>query len=207
MHGWNITIPFEFKRKNKRDAKNDNEAKIIWSLNNMMCEDPCRHFTLGITIEDKDMRIWCHNCAYLVALKLLDFTMKINVVIALFYLIACQDEVGLRWDPTVKCVYDGDKVQYKCTISSEVFTTIGELAMYGADAVLGHGTRVYKAKGKDGTAKFGQQDARKYFVQVCISKDVEIFGKLDTALVFVGLDKLEWIDVDVEPVLSTMLQI
>ncbi|KAF8128397.1 hypothetical protein EV363DRAFT_1297749 [Boletus edulis] len=43
------------------------------------------------------------------------------------------------------------------------------------------------------------------FLQVCIFKDIEIFGKLDPTLVFVCLDKLEWIDVNIEPVLSTKL--
>ncbi|KAH0825895.1 hypothetical protein J3R83DRAFT_7707, partial [Lanmaoa asiatica] len=235
-HWWDIAIPFEFKKKNNLDAKQDNEAKIIWSLHNMMREDPCRRFALGITIEDKDMRIWCHNRAFLVASKPLDFTKEIDAVIALFYSIACQDEAGLGWDPTVERVYDGDKVLYKFTIDGEVFTTIGELATYGADAIFGRGTRVYKAKDKDGRvvaikdswrdhdrdtegatlekifndikAKFGQQgaeDARKYFVQVRVSKDVEIFGKLDTTLAFTGLDKLEWIDVDVKHALSTKL--
>lgn len=157
-------------------------------------------------------------------------------MIALFYSIASKNTTELGWDPTVERLYDGGKVQYKFTIGGEIFTTIDELATYGADAVDGRGTRVYKARDKDGMivalkdswrdhdrdaegailenifkdieAKCGQkgaEDARKYFVRVHISKDVEIFGKFDTTLVFVGLDKFEWIGVDVQPILSTTL--
>jgi hypothetical protein len=57
----------------------------------------------------------------------------------------------LGWDPTVERIYAGEQNQYKFTVGDEVFTTTRELATYGADSMIGRGTRVYEAtdaKGK-----------------------------------------------------------
>jgi hypothetical protein len=56
----------------------------------------------------------------------------------------------LGWDPTVERICDGEVFQYKFTIEDKVFTTIRELATYGADSMVGRGTRVYEAKDAEG---------------------------------------------------------
>jgi Fungal protein kinase len=57
---------------------------------------------------------------------------------------------NLGWDPTVERICDGEVFQYKFTIEDEVFTTTRELATYGADSMVGRGTRVYEAKDAKG---------------------------------------------------------
>jgi hypothetical protein len=56
----------------------------------------------------------------------------------------------LGWDPTVERIRDGEGFQYKFTIGDEVFTTTRELATYGADSMVGRGTRVYEATDAEG---------------------------------------------------------
>jgi Fungal protein kinase len=56
----------------------------------------------------------------------------------------------LGWDPTVERIRDGEVFQYKFTIGDEVFTTTRELATYGADSMVGRGTRVYEATDAEG---------------------------------------------------------
>jgi hypothetical protein len=59
-----------------------------------------------------------------------------------------MEELG--WDPTVERIRDGEGFQYKFTIGNEVFTTTRELATYGADSMVGRGTRVYEATDAEG---------------------------------------------------------
>lgn len=67
-------------------------------------------------------------------------------MISLFYLIAQQTKVGLGWDPTVERTSDG---QYKFTIDGKCYTTTKELATFGADSMVGSGTRVYEAEDEE----------------------------------------------------------
>ena len=47
---------------------------MIWSLHNIMREDPLRRFTFGITVEDTDMRVWYHSRALLTISEPINFT-------------------------------------------------------------------------------------------------------------------------------------
>lgn len=66
-------------------------------------------------------------------------------MISLFYLIGKKNKEELGWDPTVERVHDGTKIQYRFKIDNRFFTTTRPLATYGADAMVGRGTRVYEA--------------------------------------------------------------
>ncbi|KAG2341564.1 hypothetical protein BDR05DRAFT_888079 [Suillus weaverae] len=95
------------------------------------------------------------NRAFVAATKPINFFENIDDVISLFYALgsasASTTMKGLGWDPTVERVHNGEEIQYKFTIGDEVFTTTREIATYGADSMVGRGTRVYEAtdaKGK-----------------------------------------------------------
>ncbi|KAG1802515.1 uncharacterized protein BJ212DRAFT_997875 [Suillus subaureus] len=140
-------------RRNGILSLRDDEQKIIWSLHSIMREDPCRRFTFGITIEDTQLRLWLSNRAFLAVTEPINFFENIDGVISLFYVLGSASSTmkELGWDPTVERVRDGKEIQYKFTIGNEVFTTTRELATYGADFMVGRGTRVYEAtdaKGK-----------------------------------------------------------
>ncbi|KAG1809761.1 uncharacterized protein HD556DRAFT_1258978 [Suillus plorans] len=155
MHWFDIAVPFEFKKKQDAKALRDNEHKIIWSLHNIMREDPCRRFAFGITIEDTQLRLWLGNRGFLAVTEPINCFEDIDGVISLFYALGSASTStslkGLGWDPTVERIDVGEKTQYKFTVGDEVFTTTRELATYGADSMVGRGTRVYEAtdaKGK-----------------------------------------------------------
>ncbi|KAG1884235.1 hypothetical protein F4604DRAFT_1952371 [Suillus subluteus] len=149
MHWFDIAVPFEFKKEQDAKAIRDNEHKIIWSLHNIMREDPCRRFAFGITIEEAQLRLWLSNRAFLAVTEPINCFEDIDGVISLFYALgfasASTSLKGLGWDPTVERIYVGEKIQYKFTVGDEVFTTTRELATYGADSMVGRGTRVYEA--------------------------------------------------------------
>ncbi|KAG2092642.1 uncharacterized protein F5147DRAFT_764107 [Suillus discolor] len=155
MHWFDIAVPFEFKKEQDAKAFRDNEHKIIWSLHNIMREDPCRRFAFGITIEDTQLRLWLGNRGFLAVTEPMNCFEDIDGVISLFYALgfasASTSLKWLGWDPTVERIRVGEKTQYKFTVGDEVFTTTRELATYGADSMVGRGTRVYEAtdaKGK-----------------------------------------------------------
>ncbi|KAG2050360.1 hypothetical protein BDR06DRAFT_917969 [Suillus hirtellus] len=149
MHWFDIAVPFEFKKEQDTESLRDDEQKIIWSLHSIMREDPCRRFAFSITIEDTQLRLWLSNRACLAVTEPIDFLQNIDGVISLFYAFgsasASSTNNELGWDPTVERIRDGKKIQYEFTIGDEVFTTTRELATYGADSMVGRGTRVYEA--------------------------------------------------------------
>lgn len=75
-------------------------------------------------------------------------------MISLFYALglasASASVKGLGWDPTVERIQSGNEIQYKFTVRGKVFTTTRELATFGADSMVGRGTRVYEARDAEG---------------------------------------------------------
>ncbi|KAG1808933.1 uncharacterized protein BJ212DRAFT_1381557 [Suillus subaureus] len=213
MHWFDIAVPFEFKKERDARALRDNEHKIIWSLHNIMREDPCRRFAFGITIEDTQLRLWLSNRAFLAVTEPINCFEDIDSVISLFYALgfasASTSLNGLGWDPTVERIYVGEKIQYKFAVGDEMFTTTRELATYGADSMVGRGTRVYEAIDANGKKvaikdswrevdrqsegeilekilasceKLGVEEftnAKRHFVGVRLWKDVTIDGASD----------------------------
>ncbi|KAG2353907.1 hypothetical protein BDR07DRAFT_1307859 [Suillus spraguei] len=154
IHWFDIAVPFEFKKGRNIESLRDDEEKIIWSLHNIMREDPLRRFAFGITIEDTQLRLWLSNRALLAVTEPINFFENIDGVITLFYALGFASKSSavkeLGWDPTVERIRDGEVFQYKFTIGDEVFTTTRELATYGADSMVGRGTRVYEATDAEG---------------------------------------------------------
>ncbi|KAG9308919.1 hypothetical protein JVU11DRAFT_11379 [Chiua virens] len=152
VHWFDIAIPFEFKKTDNSTERLDNEGKMIWSLHNIMREDPLRRFVFGITVEDMNMRLWLSNRAYLAVSEAVDFIKNNDAAISLFLLLGSCDDVGLGWDPTVERERNPDsgEITYVFTICGKRFTTIRPLATYGADSMVGRGTRVFLARDEDG---------------------------------------------------------
>ncbi|KAG0704652.1 hypothetical protein DFH29DRAFT_848599 [Suillus ampliporus] len=154
IHWFDIAVPFEFKKAQDKQSLRDDEQKIIWSLHNIMRSDLLRRFAFGITIEDTQLRLWLSNRAFLAVTEPINIFENIDGVISLFYALgspsASSTMKKLGWDPTVERIRDGKDLQYKFTIGDEVFTTTRELATYGADSMVGRGTRVYEATDAEG---------------------------------------------------------
>ncbi|KAG2128557.1 hypothetical protein DEU56DRAFT_818949 [Suillus clintonianus] len=153
IHWFDIAVPFEFKKAQNIDSLRDDKQKIIWSLHSIMREDPLRRFAFGITIEDTQLRLWLSNRALLAVTEPINFLENIDGVISLFYALGSASASTMKmlgWDPTVERIRDGKDFQYKFTVGDEVFTTTCELATYGADSMVGRGTRVYEATDAEG---------------------------------------------------------
>ncbi|KAF9260427.1 hypothetical protein L218DRAFT_1079334 [Marasmius fiardii PR-910] len=57
--GWEQLLAVgEFKKALKN--QNDNWAKVLWGMNHIMRNDPCRLFTFGYSVEDDQARLWYH---------------------------------------------------------------------------------------------------------------------------------------------------
>lgn len=56
----------------------------------------------------------------------------------------------LGWDPTVERIIVEGRIQYKFKIGNQFFITTRPLATFGADAMVGRGTRVYEARDEHG---------------------------------------------------------
>lgn len=56
----------------------------------------------------------------------------------------------LGWDPTVDRIIGNGEIQYEFKIGKRCFVTTRPLATFGADAMVGRGTRVYEARDEDG---------------------------------------------------------
>ncbi|KAF9236556.1 hypothetical protein BU15DRAFT_49861 [Melanogaster broomeanus] len=146
-----IAVSFEFKKGATTDARVDNDKKIIWSLHHVMRSDPCRRATFGITIENTQTRLWFTCRSMTLVSRPFDFTKDIENVIHVFCCLAFAPDHELGWDPTiervlVKDVKDGeDEIQYQITIGDNVYQTLATISDFGAEAMRGRGTRVFKA--------------------------------------------------------------
>ncbi|KAI6016909.1 hypothetical protein BKA83DRAFT_4329447 [Pisolithus microcarpus] len=204
---WNdIAVSFEFKKGTGEEDRKDDEKKVIWSLHHIMRSDPCRRSTLGVTIEDTQMRFWFTCRAITLVSKPFNFFTEPERLIHFFCSLAFANEQQLGWDPTVQRVCVEGKPQYNITV---------------ADAMQGRGTRVFQVRLtlqngqpvhnaqplvlKDSWRELDRaredeilvqifdevSEARKYFLTVLAAGDVIVDGKKDkTASLLRDADEL-----------------
>ncbi|KAF8589157.1 hypothetical protein K439DRAFT_1658126 [Ramaria rubella] len=129
-----------------------NVRKIIWSMHRILRNDPCRRFTYGITIENTEMRVWlCHRSATLVTASfnfITDHDKLMNLVTSL----AFAGNTSLGWDPTLRRKQEGGATWYEIDVNAgpdgQIQTIISD---FGAEAMQGRGTQVYRAKAMNGS--------------------------------------------------------
>ncbi|KIJ06645.1 hypothetical protein PAXINDRAFT_121498 [Paxillus involutus ATCC 200175] len=145
-----IAVSFEFKKQNSESKRIDNDQKLIWSLHHTMRNDPCRRFTFGVTIEDTKVRLWFTCRSVTMVSEAFDFVTDPEELIYLVCALAFADDEDLGWDPTIQRVMVEDQIQYDITFreqggSPAVYRTVAIISDFGADAMTGRGTRVFKA--------------------------------------------------------------
>ena len=203
-----------------------------------MRSDPCRRSTLGVTIEGANTRLWftCRSVTMVsepfdfikVSSPLLLITDILSVneqdtsqLIRFFCSVAFAADHELGWDPSIQRmkVVDGH-VQYEIALDSangsSVYVTTCIIAEFGAKAMIGRATRVFKGYCKGDPDKtpvaikdtwrswdreredviLGQifadmgeakaKDAQKHFLTVLDVDDVVIDGKQDDTLRLLG---------------------
>lgn len=145
-----------------------NEKKLIWSLHHIMRSDPCRRSTLGVTIENTQMRLWFSCRSVLVVSKPFNFItvsyhafflfvdslsilgQSTKQIIRLFCSLAFAEDHELGWDPTIQRVLVEGKAQYDISLQSlhgsvSIYRTTSIISDFGAEALRGRGTRVFEA--------------------------------------------------------------
>ncbi|KAI0946838.1 hypothetical protein AcW1_010392 [Taiwanofungus camphoratus] len=157
VHWTDIALCAEYKEGKSINDRNDNVQKIVWGMHHCMRDDPRRRFTIGLTIEDTDTRLWFCSRSETLVTELFNFmTTVVHIFLSLMY--ASPHEVG--WDPMIcpimdskgKVLLDSDgKRRFDITVrladgTNVVYRTIKILADFGADAPQGRGTRVWEAK-------------------------------------------------------------
>ncbi|KAI6016905.1 hypothetical protein BKA83DRAFT_4329397 [Pisolithus microcarpus] len=149
---WNdIAVSFEFKKGTGEANRKDDEKKVIWSLHHIMRSDPCRRSTLGVTIEDTQMRFWFTCRAITLVSKPFNFFTEPERLIHFFCSLAFANEQQLGWDPTVQRVCVEGKPQYNITVCTDegketVYQTTKMISDFSADAMQGRGTRVFQVR-------------------------------------------------------------
>ncbi|KAI5993508.1 hypothetical protein EDD15DRAFT_899602 [Pisolithus albus] len=150
-HSWNdIAVSFEFKKGTGEEDREDDDKKVISSLHHIMRSDPCRRSTLGVTMENTQMRFWFTCRAITLVSKPFDFSTPEHLI-HFFCSVAFANEHQLGWDPTVQRVCVEGKPQYNITVCTDegketVYQTTKMISDFSAHAMQGHGTRVFQAR-------------------------------------------------------------
>ncbi|KAI6144018.1 hypothetical protein BKA82DRAFT_33291 [Pisolithus tinctorius] len=103
-----------------------------------------------VTIENTQTRFW-YTCraATLVSMPF-DIMTEPEHLIYFFCALTFADDDELGWDPTTQRVVVGGKVQYNISVQPDeggilVYQTIRPISTFGADALMGRGTRTWEA--------------------------------------------------------------
>ncbi|KAL4074509.1 hypothetical protein V8B97DRAFT_1868896 [Scleroderma yunnanense] len=147
-----IAVSLEFKKRNgeSEGERADVSRKLIWSLHHVMRSDPCRRSTLGVTIENTQMRLWFTCRSVLVVSEPFNFITSTKQMIRLFCSLALAEDHELGWDPTIQRVLVDGRIQYDISLQSpaesiSVYRTTRIISDFGAEALRGRGTRVFEA--------------------------------------------------------------
>ncbi|CCL98316.1 uncharacterized protein FIBRA_00310 [Fibroporia radiculosa] len=162
-HWKHIPLCAEYKKQDRIDDRNDNVSKVLLGMNHCMSNDPRRRFVYGMTIEDVNMRIWYASRANLVVTNSFNFVKDHRTLVRIILSLAYASEAELGWDPTIVSVSSTRAVSqkmkraspepcYDITVrnanngSEQIYRTIRMLSDIGANALRGHGTRVWEAQ-------------------------------------------------------------
>ncbi|KAI5993511.1 hypothetical protein EDD15DRAFT_2576181 [Pisolithus albus] len=149
---WNdIAVSFEFKKGTGEEDCEEDDEKVISSLHHIMRSDPCRRSTLGVTIEDTQMRFWFTCRAITLVSQPFDFFTEPEHLIHFFCSVAFANEQQLGWDPTVQRVCVEGKPQYNITVCTDegketVYQTTKTISDFSAHVMQGRGTRVFQVR-------------------------------------------------------------
>ncbi|KAF8713411.1 other FunK1 protein kinase, partial [Rhizoctonia solani] len=97
----NIITPMELKNKDDPQNRTDHFVKVVWSMHQVMRDDPCRRYVHGLTCEGTTARLWFNNRCDIVASDEFDVNKdwRSPIIIMLSTLLATPSEIG--YDPTI----------------------------------------------------------------------------------------------------------
>ncbi|KAI0054374.1 hypothetical protein BV25DRAFT_1778958, partial [Artomyces pyxidatus] len=114
--------------------------------------DPCRRFVIGMTVENTSVRIWfCCRAAVLVS-RAIDFNLHFSYFVRFIASLTFASEAEIGWDPTVeRTALEANQFVYRITVHNSqtkketIYITDKILSDFGAEAMRGRGTRVFRA--------------------------------------------------------------
>ncbi|CDO76047.1 hypothetical protein BN946_scf184959.g5 [Trametes cinnabarina] len=153
---WDIGFVGEFKKGDSSADLHNDIQKVLWSLNIIMREDPCRHFAFGFTIENTTTRLWYCDRTQIISSQAFDFSKDPFSLIWFILAALYSDETAQGWDPTIECVLENSHnrsgaCQYNITVhqicgkdsvEEVLYRTESLLSQTGADGIYGRGTHV-----------------------------------------------------------------
>ncbi|KAJ4472966.1 hypothetical protein J3R30DRAFT_3338776 [Lentinula aciculospora] len=149
---YDLANPQQFKLSDSQNDANDDFAKLIYDMEQILALDPCRRFTFGTTIENRSTRLWFLSRATLLRTKPFDFIAERHQLVRIFVSLAFSSTTHMGWDPTITCsrADQAERRQYTIEISSQFYTTVDVLSNSVADSPLGRATRVWKVRDSGG---------------------------------------------------------
>ncbi|EED78857.1 predicted protein [Postia placenta Mad-698-R] len=149
----------EYKKQDRLKDRDDNVAKVLWSMHQCMREDARHRFVYGMTIENETMRLWFSSRADTFVSKEINWRTDHETVVHFFLAMMYANEAEVGWDPTIAYVLqDGEFVpgedgapQLEICVQDESgkadvwYRTHRVLADHGAHGGPGRGTRVWEA--------------------------------------------------------------
>ncbi|KIK65746.1 hypothetical protein GYMLUDRAFT_39259 [Collybiopsis luxurians FD-317 M1] len=149
---YNTTIPGQFKKQKNARTTADNVSKIIWDMSKMVCLDPTRRFTFGITIENTELSIWLLSRGDLLRSHSFNFNKNIDFLVRLFLSFGFSSPTEMGWDPSIVCAgVDNEQTRsYYILVGKEVFKTTRTLSNHSAENPLGRAVRVWAVKSSSG---------------------------------------------------------
>ncbi|KAJ3985041.1 hypothetical protein F5890DRAFT_1216334 [Lentinula detonsa] len=143
-----LANPNQYKLGDAQNDEDDDFAKLVYDMEQILALDPCRRFTFGTTIENRSTRLWFLSRATLLRTKPFDFMKERRQLVIIFLSLAFSHLDQMGWDPTIAFshVDKSGHRQYRIKINDQTYTTIDVLSDSAAHSPLGRATRVWKVK-------------------------------------------------------------
>ncbi|KAJ3921801.1 hypothetical protein F5877DRAFT_5361, partial [Lentinula edodes] len=139
-----------------------NVAQIVYNLQQIMSLDPCRRFTFGMSMRDRELRLWFAFRGFVLTTNPCDFLKDHARLVHLFISFVFSSRTDFSWDPTITCTdpaFNPSDPRKRRVYSIEVrndqgevrwFETIRILANYAADSTVSSATRVRLVRDEQG---------------------------------------------------------
>ncbi|KAI5117344.1 hypothetical protein M0805_006243 [Coniferiporia weirii] len=142
---YDLALAFETKKDGSDPLqRDDNVSKQVYSMQHTMSIDPCRRFAFGITIENASMRLWFCSRAVMLVTKSFNFIENYRMLVHVFLSFAFASKTELGWDPSMTVSIKNKVRVYHMEVGAEMYDTVEVLSDFGADAVIGRGTRAFR---------------------------------------------------------------
>ncbi|KAJ4001520.1 hypothetical protein F5050DRAFT_1803054 [Lentinula boryana] len=141
---YDLANPHQFKLGDAEMDENDQDfAKLVYDMEQILALDPCRRFTFGTTIENCTTRLWFLSRATVLRTKPFDFMQDRRQLVRIFLSLAFSSRDRISWETTITLSHVDrfGQRQYLIKINDQSYTIVDVLSDTAADSPLGRTTR------------------------------------------------------------------